>query len=419
MTEMAVESPIESPDDPHDFVPIDGRLSLGENIVFGFQHVIAMFGATVLGPLLMGFDPNVAILFSGVGTLLFFVFVGGKIPSYLGSSFSFIAAVGAATGYSGSGPNPHVAIASGGIVVAGVIYACVGLAVMKLGIGWLERLLPPVITGVIVAIIGLNLASVAVGDITHSAFDTVFGILVIFIVAICTVYLPRALARLPILIGGGLSYLLYFFSCNILHLSSPIDFSSVGRAAWVGLPVLTAPVFEPRAISLIAPVVLVLIASITRTNLDPYLGRAFLADGVASAIAGMGGGVGVTTYAENIGVMSLTRVYASSIFIFSGIFVIILSLSPKFGAVIHTMPLPLLGGLAFVLFGMIIAAGGRIWRDGNVDFTQPANAIPVGVGLVMGAGNLTIAAGPVVLGGIATATLTAVILYQLLARRPA
>jgi len=149
----------------------DERLPWGQALALGAQHVIAMFGATVLAPLLMGFDPNVAILMSGIGTLIFFVIVGGRVPSYLGSSFAFIGVVIAATGYGGSGPNPNIAVALGGIVACGAVYVLIGLAVMAAGTGWIERAMPPVVTGAIVAVIGLNLAPIAVKGATATPFD--------------------------------------------------------------------------------------------------------------------------------------------------------------------------------------------------------------------------------------------------------
>src|SRR5438874_12130448 len=151
------------------------RLPGPQTILVGLQHVVAMFGATVLAPLLMGFDPNVAILFSGIGTLIFFVIVGGRVPSYLGSSFAFIAVVIAATAYAGSGRNANIAVALGGIVAAGAVYALIGLIVMKVGYRWIETLMPPVVTGTVVAVIGLNLAPIAVKGISASAFETWIG----------------------------------------------------------------------------------------------------------------------------------------------------------------------------------------------------------------------------------------------------
>jgi uracil-xanthine permease len=395
------------------------------NLIAGFQHVIAMFGSTLLGPLLMGFDPNVAIFFSGIATLLFFVIVGGKIPSYLGSSFSFIAAVIAATSYAGSGPNPNIALALGGIIAAGAAYAVIGLAVILAGHGWVDRLMPPLVTGTIVAIIGLNLAPVAVSDINKSDFNTAFGLLTILLVALCAAYLPRQfLRRIPILIGGGIAYGLYYVLANLRGMGTPIDFSSIASAPWFGLPHFVTPVFTPKAIWLITPVAIVLaaenlghvkaVAIGTGRNLDPYLGRAFFADGLATMISGAGGGCGVTTYAENIGVMAVTRNYSARTFVVAGMFAILLGLSPKFGAIVHTVPIAIIGGLAFIVFGLISATAIRIWVQDRTDFTKTSNLLPVGIALVIGAGNLSISFGSLTLGGIALGTLAALVLYHLL-----
>ena len=207
----------------------DERLPLGPTLALGVQHVVAMFGATVLAPLLMGFDPNVAILFSGVGTLIFFLAVGGRVPSYLGSSFSFIAVVIAATGYAGSGPNANLPVALGGIVAAGALYSVIGLVVMKAGYAWIERLMPPPVTGAIVAVIGLNLAPIAVKSVSASTFDTWIGIATILAVVLIAVRARGFTGRLPILLGGLAGYLLYALLANGLGWGKPIDFARVGE----------------------------------------------------------------------------------------------------------------------------------------------------------------------------------------------
>src|SRR6185437_5304898 len=238
----------------------DERLPAPQTIALGLQHVVAMFGATVLAPLLMGFDPNVAILFSGIGTLIFFAVVGGRVPSYLGSSFAFIAVVIAASGYSGSGPNANLGVALSGIIAAGVVYALIGLAVMLVGYGFIDRLMPPVVTGSVVAVIGLNLAPIAVKGISGSALETWIGIATIVAVGLIAVRAPGLARRLPVLLGGVAGYLLYAICTNVLGLGKPIDFGPVAAAAWVGLPMFTAPVWDGHAIALIAPVAVVLVA---------------------------------------------------------------------------------------------------------------------------------------------------------------
>jgi putative pyrimidine permease RutG len=402
----------------------DERLPMGQTVALGLQHVVAMFGATVLAPLLMGFDPNVSILFSGISTLIFFFVTGGKLPSYLGSSFSFIAVVIAATAYAGSGPNANIGVALGGIIACGALYAIIGLIVMKSGIGWIETLMPPVVTGAIVAVIGLNLAPIAVKGVSASGFDAFIGLFTVVAVGVVAVYTSGTVQRLPILLGGLAAYILYAVLANGMGMGKPIDFSGVLNAAWIGMPNFTAPVFDARAMALIAPVAIILVAEnlghvkaigvMTGRNLDPLLGKAFLGDGIATMVSGAGGGTGMTTYAENMGVMAVTKIFSTLVFIVAGLFAILLGFSPKFGALILTIPGPVLGGLALVVFGLISATAGRIWVENKVDFSNARNLITVGVALTVGAGDLMLKFGGFSLGGIGTATFGAIILYQIL-----
>jgi uracil-xanthine permease len=405
----------------------DERLPWGQSILVGLQHVLAMFGSTVLGPILMGFNPNTAIFFSGIGTLIFFLITGGNVPGYLGSSFSFIAVVIAATAYSGKGPNPHIGVALGGIIASGVVYAIIAVIVMLAGYRWIEKLMPPAVTGVIVAIIGLNLAPVAVADASKTPFDTWMALFTILVLALVAIYAPGPLRRLPILIGGIIGYLVYLLLANGFGLGTPIDLSSVEKAAWIGLPSFSTPSFHANAMVLIAPVAIILVAenlghikavsAMTGRNLDPYLGRAFLSDAIATIVSASGGGPGVTTYAENIGTMAVSRIYSSLVFVIAAVVAILLGFCPKFGALIGTITPGVIGGLAFALFGLIAATGGRIWVQNRVDFTRSRNLITVAVALTMGAGNFTINIGNFALGGIGTATFSAIILYQLLRER--
>jgi putative pyrimidine permease RutG len=205
----------------------DERLPWAQTIVMGIQHVVAMFGATALAPILMGFDPNTAIFFSGIGTLIFFVFTGGRLPSYLGSSFAFIAVVIAATAYPGTGPNPNISVALGGILIAGALYALVGLVVQVSGTAWVEVLMPPVVTGSIVAAIGLNLAPVAVRNISGAPFDTSIGVLTVVAVALIAVNGRGLARRLPILLGAVCGYIFYVVGTTALGFGKPIDFSGL------------------------------------------------------------------------------------------------------------------------------------------------------------------------------------------------
>ncbi|WP_323119606.1 solute carrier family 23 protein [Burkholderia alba] len=402
----------------------DERLASPQMIAMGVQHVVAMFGSTVLAPLLMGFDPNLCIFMSGIGTLLFFVLVGGRVPSYLGSSFAFIGLVIAVTGYGGSGPNLNIATALGGIIACGVVYALIGGVVSAIGTRWIEALMPPVVTGAIVAVIGLNLAPIAVKGVSGSTFDSAMALVTVLCVGGVAVFARGMMQRLLILIGLMIAYAIYAAVTNGAGLGKPIDFAIVAHAAWFGIPAFTAPVFDPHAMLLLAPVAVILVAenlghikavsAMTGHNLDRYVGRAFIGDGLATIVSGSVGGTGVTTYAENIGVMAVTRIYSTLVFVVAALIAIVLGFSPKFGAVIQTIPGPVLGGVSIVVFGLIAVTGARIWVVNKVDFSDNRNLIVAAVTLVLGAGDFSLKFGGFALGGIGTATFGAILLYALL-----
>ncbi|MDB5894242.1 MAG: uracil-xanthine permease [Rhodoferax sp.] len=407
----------------------DERLPWPQTAVMGVQHVIAMFGATVLAPILMGFDPNIAILMSGVGTLLFFLVTGGKVPSYLGSSFAFIGVVIAATGYAGPGPNANIAVALGGIIACGAVYALIGAVVQAIGTGWIERAMPPVVTGAVVAVIGLNLAGVPIKNMAASNFDSWMQAMTFVCVGLVAVLARGMVQRLLILVGLIVATGVYAALTNGLGLGKPVDLTGLANSAWFGLPRFTAPVFQGNAMLLIAPVAIILVAenlghlkavtAMTGKNLDRYMGRAFIGDGLATMVSGAAGGTGVTTYAENIGVMAATKIYSTAIFLAAGLIAIVLGFSPKFGAVIQAIPLPVMGGVSIVVFGLIAVAGAKIWVDNRVDFSDNKNLIVAAVTLIIGTGDFTLKFGGFALGGIGTATFGAVLLYALLNRRGA
>ena len=408
-------------------IAADERLPAPQTLAMGVQHVVAMFGSTVLAPLLMGFDPNLAILMSGVGTLLFFLLVGGRVPSYLGSSFSFIGLVIAVTGYAGSGANANLGVALGGIIACGAVYAVIGLIVAGVGTRWIESLMPPVVTGAVVAVIGLNLAPIAVKGVSGSNFDSWMALATVLCVGGVAVFARGMLQRLLILVGLLLAYVLYAVLANGMGLGKPIDFASVANAAWFGVPHFATPVFQGGAMALLAPVAIILVAenlghikavsAMTGQNLDRYIGRAFVGDGLATMLSGSVGGTGVTTYAENIGVMAVTKIYSTLVFVVAAVIAILLGFSPKFGAVILTIPGAVLGGVSIVVFGLITVSGARIWVENKVDFSNNTNLIVAAVTLVLGAGDFTLKLGGFALGGIGTATFGAIILHALLKRR--
>jgi uracil-xanthine permease len=387
----------------------DERLATPAMLGLGAQHVLAMFGSTALVPVLTGFPVTTTLLFSGIGTLLFVLITGNKVPSYTGSSFAFIAPVLAAKADGG------IPAALGGILVSGVVLALIGLLIDRAGYRIVEFLLPPVVTGAIVAVIGLNLAPVAKDEFSQQAGIALFTLAAILL---ATVGLRGLAAQLSVFLGVAAGYV-------FAAILGKVDWSGVHKADWFGLPDLTTPTFDGHAILLIVPaVVIVLIAenaahvkavsAMTDRDLDPLIGRSIMADGVATTLAGALGGSGTTTYAENIGVMGLTRVYSTLAYIIAGSIAIALSLFPKFGAVISAIPIGVLGGAATVLFGLIAVLGARIWVQNRVDFRDPVNLATAGVALVVGAGNYTLNWGDYTFGGIALGTFGAIAVYQIL-----
>ena len=394
-----------------------------QSVVLGIQHAFAMFGATVLAPFLMGFDPNLAILMSGICTILFFFITGGRVPSYLGSSFAFIGVVIAATGYAASGTgavNANLAVAAGGIMACGILYAVFGFIVMATGTQWIEKLMPPVVTGAVVMIIGLNLAPVTVKGVAGNDFNMWMSLLTVLCMGSFAVFTKGLLQRLLLLIGLLLAYLAYYLISNVMGYGVAIDFAPIQQAAWFGIPTFYSPVFDVNAMLIIAPIALILVAenlghikavsAMTGENLDPYIGKAFIADGIATTLSGSVGAPGMTTYGENIGVMAVTRVYSTIIFVIAGVFAVFLGLSPKFGAIIHTIPIAILTGASIVVFGLITIAGAKIWIENKVDFSKNKNLMVAAVTIILGTGDFALQFGGFNLGGIGTATFAALIL---------
>ncbi len=391
---------------PGQVVTPDERLSWPRTIGIGLQHVVAMFGATFLVPLITGMPPATTLFFSGIGTLLFLVMTRGRVPSYLGSSFAFIAPIMASQQQFG------VAGALGGVVVAGVTLAVLGLIVQKFGASWINRLMPAPVTGTIVALIGLNLAPSARSNFEKAPITALVTLLVIILVS---VLFRGILGRLAILVGVVVGYL-------VAVMRGEVDFSKIDSAAWIGLPHFQTPTFHFAVLGLFIPVVLVLIAEnighvksvalMTGEDLDPYAGRAIIADGVATTLAGLGGGSGTTTYAENIGVMAATKVYSTAAYYVAGLAALLLSFSPKFGELIATVPVGVLGGAATLLYGMIGILGVRIWVQNKVSFSNNINLTTAAVALIIGVANFTWVAGSLTFEGIALGTAAALIIYH-------
>ena len=392
-------------------VSTDERLSWPRTIGVGLQHIAAMFGATFLVPIITGFPPTTTLFFSGVGTILFLIITGNKLPSYLGSSFAFLGPIGAAMAANATG---GMAAALGGIVFTGAVLAAVGFAVKAAGIGWINWLMPPVVTGTIVMLIGFNLAGAAKGNFTA---DPLIAIITLGSIGLFTVMSKGFMSRISIFLGLVVGYL-------VALAMGDVKTEGITSAEWFALPTFTAPTFDMSIMILFLPVVLVLIAenvghvkavsAMTGKNLDDQMGNALMADGVATTLAGFGGGSGTTTYAENIGVMAATRVYSTAAYWIAGIGAVGLSLSPKFGAVLSATPAGALGGVSTALFGMIGILGARIWIDNKVDFANSTNLLIASSALIIGIADYSWTRGDYTFTGIVNATLVAVIGYRVL-----
>ena len=397
--------------EPGAVVAPDERLGWGKMVGLGAQHVVAMFGATFLVPLITGFPIPATLFFSGVGTLIFLLITGNKLPSYLGSSFAFISPVLA------SKVDGDIGRALFGIMLAGILLAIVGAVVHLAGAAWIDALMPPVMTGTIVMLIGFNLAGAAWGVNETSGFRAapLTGWITVIAIVLITVLFRGLIGRLSILLGVIVGYIAALFQ-------GQVDFAAVGSADWLGLPHFTLPTPDFSVAALFLPVVLVLIAEnvghvksvalMTGKNYDKSMGRALLADGVATTLAGFGGGSGTTTYAENIGVMAATKVYSTALYWIAGCIAILLSFIPKFGQAIATIPAGVIGAAGTVLYGMIGLLGARIWIENKVSFTNPVNLIPAAVGLIMGIADFTFTLGSMTFGGVTVGTITALVLYH-------
>jgi NCS2 family nucleobase:cation symporter-2 len=395
---------------PGDVVSTDERLTWPRTVGVGLQHIAAMFGATFLVPIITGFPPTTTLFFSGIGTLVFLLITGNRVPSYLGSSFAFLGPIAAAMADKSAG----MAGALGGIVFTGVVLALVGLLVKAAGINWVNAILPPVVTGTIVIVIGFNLAGAAKGNFVK---DPLLGIITLSSIALISAISKGFLGRISIFAGIVVGYAVALIQGNV-------DTSGIKAAAWVAAPTFTAPTFKTNIMILFLPVVLVLIAenvghvkavaAMTGKNLDDQMGNALLADGIATTLAGAGGGSGTTTYAENIGVMAATRVYSTAAYWVAGVGAIVLGLSPKFGAVLSATPVGALGGVAVALFGMIGILGARIWIESKVDFSNSNNLIIAASAIIIGISDISWTKGQYTFTGIVNATLVAVLGYQIL-----
>ncbi len=415
---------------PGEVVRPDERLSWGRTVGIGAQHVVAMFGATFVFPIIMGLDPNLAIMMSGIATILFLIITQGQVPSYLGTSASFVGGVAAIRAAGGDD-----ATVTGAILVAGLVLAAVGAIIHFVGAEVIHRVLPPVVTGAVVMLIGFNLAPVVAN--IYWPQDQWIALLTMTFVILASVLLRGFLARIAIFLGLVFGFLLSYLADVIFGKITSfapgagkvtehfrVDLSGVGKESWVGLPSFHAPDFKTSAILLTLPAVIALIAentghvkavaAMTEQDLDKSLGRALFGDGVGTAIATSVGGSPTTTYAENIGVMAATRVYSTAAYYVAAFVAILFGLCPKFGALIAATPGGVLGGITVVLYGMIGLLGAKIWIENRVNFANPINLIPVAAGIVIAIGDTTLQiTDDFSLAGIALGTLVTVIGYHL------
>ncbi|QYL17567.1 uracil-xanthine permease family protein [Mycolicibacterium pallens] len=399
-------TPVESRADETFVVAPHERLSWPRTLGIGAQHVVAMFGATFLVPVLTGFPPATTLLFSGIGTLLFLVITGNRLPSYLGSSFSVIAPVTAAVASHGAGS------ALGGLIAVGVLLIVIGLAVHLAGTHWIDVALPPVVTGAIVALIGFNLAPAAK---TNFEKGPLVGIVTLVLLVAALAFFRGIVGRLAIFLAVVAGYLL------ALTLGE-VDTAGIAAAGWIGLPTFQTPTLNLSVLPMFLPAVIALIAEnighvksvgqMTGVDTDPLTGRALAADGIATVLAGIGGGSATTTYAENIGVMAATRVYSTAAYWVAGVTAILLALCPKVGATISAIPPGVLGGATIVLYGLVGVLGVRIWLTNRVDFSMPINQMTAAIALIIGIADFTWSIGNLTFTGIALGSIAALVVYH-------
>ncbi|MGO4256992.1 uracil-xanthine permease family protein [Marmoricola sp. RAF53] len=422
------------------------RLPWGRTIGLGAQHVVAMFGATFVFPVVMGLDPNLAIMFSGICTIGFLLACHNKVPSYLGTSASFVASVAAIRAQGGNSAD-----VTGAIMVAGLVLAAIGLLIHFAGGAVVHKVLPPAVTGAVVMLIGFNLAPVVAG--IYWPQDQWIALMTATFVVCAAVLLPGFWGRISIFLGLVFGYLVSWiadllfgdiYSVTPTSGGKPVEhprisWDQVSSASWFGFPsgklpdgvsVVHGPSVSLTFVLLVLPGVIALIAEntghvkavaeMTGDDLDGYLGRAITADGAATAFASAFGGSPTTTYAENIGVMSATKVYSTAAYYVAGLVAIMLGLCPKFGAVVSATPGGVLGGITIVLYGMIGLVGAKIWVENRVDFGDPVNLVGLAAGLVAGIGGVTLTiTDNFELSGIALGTIMVIGYFHLVSwRRP-
>ena len=395
-------------------IPVDKKLPLLQTIPLSLQHLFAMFGSTVLVPILFQVNPATILLFNGIGTLLYLIICRGKIPAYLGSSFAFISPVFMVLSqYS-------YEAALGGFIAVGIVFCLVGLIIKAIGTSWLDALFPPAAMGAIVAVIGLELMPVAAGmaGLTSEEVDStaiMVSLLTLAITVLSSVAFKGFLSILPILIGVVSGYFIAL-ACGI------VDLTGVAAAPWFALPTIYTPEFNLDAILIILPAALVVVVehvghlivtgNIVGSDLtkDPGLDRSIMGNGISTIISGFVGSTPNTTYGENIGVLAISKVFSTWVIGGAAIFAIILSCVGKLAAVIQSIPAPVMGGVSLLLFGVIAASGIRVLVESKVDYSNPKNLMLTAIVMGIGVSTAKISLGTVALSGMSLATVVAIIL---------
>ncbi|MBS4204574.1 uracil permease [Lederbergia citrea] len=406
-------------------IQVDERLPLLQSLPLSFQHLFAMFGSTVLVPILFGVNPATILLMNGIGTLLYIFITKGQIPAYLGSSFAFLSPVFAVLSkYTGGDGYSYVL---GGFLAVGIVLVLVALIVKAVGTAWIDVIFPPAAMGAIVAVIGLELVPVAAGmaDLVKPASapadwvadpkNILIALLTLGITIVCWVTLRGFLKIIPILLGIVSGYVIaYFFGV--------VDLTSVKEASWISMPTFYQMKFNVSDILIILPAALVLIpehighlivtGNIVKKDLvkDPGLDRSMMGNGISTILSSFLGATPNTTYGENIGVLAITRVYSTWIIGGAAIIAIVLSFCGKLAALISSIPTPVMGGISLLLFGIITASGIRMLVEAKVDYSVSQNLILTCVVLAIGISGATIHLGNVELKGMGLATIVAILL---------
>lgn len=397
------------------------ELGWGKTIIMGLQQCFAMFGATILVPVLtnsypgaegMGLSASVTLFCAGIATLWFHFITKGKVPVFLGSSFAFLGMYGAII------PAYGKEYATGGVIAAGGLYVILAILIKVFGTKRVMKLFPPVVCGPLIILIGINLAGSAVSNVMT---NWILGVIPIIVILICNTWGKGMIKIIPVLIALIVSYI-------IAIVMGAVNFDAVGTAAWVGLPAFHLPKFNADCI--IAGLAVAVAAMVEHVGdvmaigatcgknfiADPGLTRTLLGDGIGTSLAGLLGGPANTTYSENTGVVALTRVFDPFVMRVAAVMAIILSLSPKFEAVINSIPTAVIGGISFVLYGMIAATGIRTIVENQVDYVNMRNVLVTAIILVCGLGFNTypIVIGSVSFGGLACAAIFGIILNAIL-----